>query len=641
MAASTIIKGVYVIERCKTDGGKEYFSITGYKESGERIRLREDTETEAKKLKSELEGKDEVFCAAREKGSKEITEKKRSLFTSDLITTQARVTDCEDALRLFPKAPDGTPDERWLVKSAVSFALECGYNPDLPHILVNDVLELHWPHLVWRSELPRDREEHLGKNTFGTRKYHRIIVAKMFGPISLTTLASPGFLERNLVGSSLSVGNQQKVASYVNGLMEWAMVDNTNPLGDKPSPAHSKYIEKYTPYFPPKGKESKEVAIMNLAEIQLNLDAAWNHSMTHGGSRAAREIMLIFCFVRPSELDNPKFKLSESCKVAYVPDDSKTKWRHVKIPPNARIMLRSLKTMGLLTFEPASAQTRARWRGQMGYHLCDSAIRGYVAKLHKSNKNITVMEATKIFRDLFPLLPELGRWVPDKPRHTGGSFFLTACGDIGVTARQMGNSPKVVDIHYSGKVEMQDVPKFYQVLPSVLAGVHDASQIAMPSWFKIQDSDEDKAEELNVCDGEKAILDHVEKVDAEKVEARRQMLNRINRKCRAANKDKWNATNREKYANDETRRLKIRKVNHENYERKKEQYNATRRERYANDPVYREQLLSQKREIAKNGQTIKANAENPSSQTVNAEPLIPPTVQVGGSTQQSLKNKSA
>jgi hypothetical protein len=303
MAASKIVKGVYKIERCKTDDGRDYFAITGYMESGERIRLREDTETEAKKLVDNLQKADVVFRAAREAGSKDITEKKRSLFTSDLITTQARVTDCENALRLFPNAPDGTPDPRWSLELATRLALDFGYNPDLPLILVNDALELHWPHLEWRSKLPRDREEHLAKNTFGTRKYLRSLVSKMFGEISLIKLASPGYLKRSLAGSSLSVGRQQQVASYVNGVMGWAMVDNTTPLGENAAPAHPKYIELYTPYFPPKGKGTKEVAIMSLAEVQLNLDCAWNHSMQYGGPRAAREVLLTFCFLRPSELD--------------------------------------------------------------------------------------------------------------------------------------------------------------------------------------------------------------------------------------------------------------------------------------------------------------------------------------------------
>lgn len=600
MAASTVIKGVYTIERNSTANGREFFQITGYTESGRRIRLREDTETEAKKLVETLQDEDKIFRAARDAGSKEITEKKRSLFTSDLITNQERVTDCENALRLFPKAPDGTPDPRWSVESAVRLAVELGYDPDLPHILVDDALDLYMPHLEWRSKLPKDREENIAKSTLGTRKYHRDLVSALFGGISLIKLASPGHLKTSLVGSSLSVGNQQKVASVVNGLMAWAMVDNSTQLGDKPAPAHRKYIAIYTPYFPPNGKGRKEVLLMNLTEAQLSLDAAWKHTMEYGGSRAAQEVMLTFCFLRPSEVDNPKFYVSENCKVAHVPDDSKTGWRKVKIPPNARIMLLALKAKGLLTFERVSEQTRARWRGQMGYHYSDSGMRGYVAKLlGKSYKNTSAAEARKIFRERHPFRPELGRWVKDKRRHTGTSYFLTACDDIGMTARQAGNSPKVVERHYSGQVDMKDVPTFYQMLATELYGAYDATKIAMPSWFKIQDSEEAQAEEMNVSEGVEAIARDVEKQDAEKVEARRQMLNRINAKSRATHKDKWNGTRRDKYATDEVRRHRISEAKKAGYALNKEKINAARRAAYANDPAHRERRLSENRKSTK------------------------------------------
>lgn len=81
-------------------------------ECGTRIRRRWDTEEDAKVLKQDLEVKDVAFNKARQHGGAAVTNHKRSVFVSDLITTQARVVDCEDALRLFPTTPEGIPCRR-------------------------------------------------------------------------------------------------------------------------------------------------------------------------------------------------------------------------------------------------------------------------------------------------------------------------------------------------------------------------------------------------------------------------------------------------------------------------------------------------------------------------------------------------
>jgi hypothetical protein len=597
MAASEAVKGVYTIRRDKTPNGRDFFHIEGWAEDGTRVRKRRNTETEAKRLKTQYEEKDEKFRKARDEGSQVVTEKKRSLWSSDLIVNQARVNDCEEALRLFPKTIEGIPDPRFSVRDAVAYALRGGFNPVLPGVTLNQVLPEYWKHIEWRASLPKTNEQRLGKLTKGKYPYYRRLTQRMFGEMQLSCLAANGNLKKLLEASSETINNQQKIASFVNGLMAWAMVNNCDPVGENPAPAHPQYIDAYTPYFPRNDDPKVQVEVMSLPEVQTQIDSAWNITMKYGGPRAAKMIVLIFCALRPSEVDHPDFSVDEYCQVARVPDDTKTGWRFVPISPNAQIMLKVLKERGLLRFGKESYVALAMWRGKLGYHASDTLMRSWLAKqLRKPYKEIHVAEARRLFRERYPFRPEFGRNVPDKPRHTGGSYHLTAGQSIEATATFMGNSSKVVKGHYWGKVHIQDVPRFYRIIPGALEKEYDASTIPMPFWFNVQHAEDAKVERERVEAAAAELGEHLTEQAAARAEERRQMLNRINRKCREKRGHIWNAKKREAYAEDPGRRERIQRQNRDKYPLHKDEWNAKRRERYATDAQHREKRLQENRE---------------------------------------------
>ena len=602
MAASEAIKGVYEIWRDKSSKkGKQFFHIEGWKEDGARVRKRRDTEEEAKVFKKECEDEDKIFQDARLVGSIVVTKGNRSVWSSDLITSQARVFDCEEALRLFPKSADGTPDMRFSVKDAVMAGLQVGgYNPVLPTVTVTGVLPVYMRHIAWRAKLPKTNQQHLGTGIMKNYPYFRRSTEKMFGEMLLSQLAADGILKKSLNASSLSINPQQKIASFVNGLMEWAMIDNTTPIGENPAPAHPRYIGAYTTYFP-RYKKKTENAVMSVTEVQVQVDSAWDLSMKYRGPRAARTTVLIFCSLRPSEVDHPDFSISEDCKVARVPDDTKTGWRFVAIPPNAQIMLRVLKEQGLLIFTKESATTLGKWRGQLGYHVSDTQMRGWLAKqLRIPYKEVKLEYAKRLFREKYPYRPEFGRNVADKSRHTGGSFYLTACQNIEATATYMGNSAKTVKRYYWGKVQMDQVALFYRIIPKALKMAHDPAKIDLPYWFDLQHAEAAKAEAVKVEQAAAELTAHLSTQQAARAEARRQMLNGINRRCRARRGAQWEAKRRENYAKDEVLRETIKQRNRDGHALHKDERNAGRRERYANDSEYRQKILQQQSKAQRN-----------------------------------------
>lgn len=61
---------------------------------------------------------------------------------------------------------------------------------------------------------------------------------------------------------------------------------------------------------------------------------------------------------------------------------------------------------------------------------------------------------------------KLETWTEDITRHTFGSYLLADCGDMGVTATQMGNSPAIVAKHYNSLVKPKDAERFWGIRPS-------------------------------------------------------------------------------------------------------------------------------------------------------------------------------
>lgn len=614
MAASKIVKGVYSITCKKTPTGRVYYLVSGYTEAGERLRRRKDNEVEAKEFKGTLEVEDSKVRLARAHAGATAASNNRCVWSSDIITDQTRVADCEDALRLFPKGTDGLPSREYSVKAAVKHALQFGYNPVLPSVTMADVSPLYVKHLAWRGRLAKDNPNFLSEIYLGTMRYYRRLTEGLCGGIPLSVLAAPGKLESLLNQSSLTYCNQQKVASYMNGLMEWAVVDNTQSIEGGP-PAHPKYLATFQPYYPPQSRERKDIAIMSLEEIQTRLDSAWDLTMRYGSSRAPREIVRIFCALRPSEVDNPDFSVSEDLTTAKVPDDSKTGWRCVPIPPNARIMLRVLKQKGLLSFRKESLQTLGIWHGQLGYYAGTSRMRSHLSRvLRRPYSDISKEEAEQIFRGKYPFRPEFGNYVPDKARHTGGSYHVSACQDIAKTAIFMGNTEKVVEDNYWGKVDIRDVPRFYgmivtQMRPSI------SDKIDMPFWFEVQHAEEAAAEDAKVDKTSVEALAHIESSEATQAERRRTRLLEINRNSRLRHKDKWNATRREKYGQDEGVREGVKARNRAAHARHKEERNEARRTRYATDEEYRQKLLATNRRSGKNnddrnGESVERIAES-------------------------------
>jgi hypothetical protein len=591
------MKGIYNVGEETTPTGQESYHISGYTEAGVRIRQRLWRLEEVKKEIDDLREKDKIYLKAQASGASVLKENKRVVWSSEIIITESRKNDCEAALRLFPKDESGMPKKEYLLEKAVDRGLKAGYNPILPEITFSAVQSFYTEHIKWRLALPKDHDQRITKIYADMLPYYCRLSEGIFGGMYLSEMAIDGVVESGITNSGLTVDNSQKVASYVNQLMAWAMINNSEPRGQNPPPAHVKYIESYTTFYP-KSKKRGRVVVMSVPEVQARIDSAWDLTIRERNSRAAREILLIFAALRPSELDHPEFRLDENCRMARVPDDSKTGWRDVLISPNAQIMLRALKSDGLLMFDRPSYQTLGIWHGQIGYYLGFSRMRSHVASVLKRRyKDVTSEEAEKWFRERYPLRPEFGENVTDKPRHTGASNHVTACQDVGITCNFIGDTNvKTVKKHYWGRIDIEYVPAFYQVLATALHGAHPPEKIDMPYWFKAQHAEHFKAERAKVQSATDAVVIHMKREGDDRAKAQKERVRARLRKSHERNKEGRNERRRALYQNNSERRELVKTRNRQSHAAHADERNAKRREAYASDELVRQQRLQANRE---------------------------------------------
>jgi len=480
-----IVPGVYSITLDRTGGGKRIYLITGWTEDLERVRLRKDTEEEAKAVVKGLEDKDHLLRAARAQNAKPIEEDK-SVFSSKLITTKARLTDIEAALQLLPVDKEtGLPDPKWSLKDIVAIALRRGiYNPNYPIVKVAEVAPTYTQYYEWRNKLDSKDPNYVAKTTLKAF-YPRINrLVKLFGTLNLQELAAEGELKNRIQNSGLKPSVADKMASTFNGMAFWATEANLDPKGEKPAPAHPRYLADYKPWSCP--YTNKGIPdVYTGEECQALLDRAWNETVTptrhRAVSRAATVIVRIWCALRPSETDNPDFYLSDDCSIAYVPENTKTGFRMVEVPPCAQIQLLVLKALGLLSFEKTSHQVWALFRGKVGFPVNSGSMRGaYSREIGLPYKQVTAVDAELWFRAKWPL--RFPKRKQDTARHTGGTAHANACQDLKRTAFYMGNSLDVLE-HYLGKFPLAELPHFYQTVATPLKALIDCEKIPLPVWF--------------------------------------------------------------------------------------------------------------------------------------------------------------
>lgn len=502
------ICGVYSVTPVTTKGGQRTYFISGWTEDDRRIRVYEQDQNTAKTCVKELQDQDEQIREARRNGTKAVVRESFS-FSSRIITSQARLDDLEAALRLLPKGADGLPDPAYSVEKCVEKALRGGYSPSVPNATLKDVAPLHAAHLEWRGRRPTNDPAYIADAE--QFKYWNSRIVELFGSVKVETLAAPGQMESRLGHAGLTPSVKSGVASAMNRLLKWASAANLEPIGEDHAPLHPRYIESYTAWnF---GYRRQSVPdILSLPECQALLDEAWRtaerfmrplkrkykRKRKGVGCWAARQILLIWCALRPSEIGAPGFRLSDDCTMAYVPEEgTKTGWRNVPIPPNAQILLRILRDRELLFFRTPSPAAMALLRGRAGFpisrtHMCLAMVMG----TGRPYGDITCEEAEAWFRERWPLKFEV--YNQDDSRHTGGSYYATASQSIPATAMFMGNEPAEVERSYWGRVELSEVPDFYRMLPTVLRGTIDTAQIPMPFWFQSQRAEDRLKEQQTV-----------------------------------------------------------------------------------------------------------------------------------------------
>jgi hypothetical protein len=504
------IHGVYTITAKRTEGGQRTYLITGWTEDGERIRKREDTEDAAKAYIAALQKADETIRHARNNGSKPIVTEGYT-FTSQIITSKGRQDDIEAALRQFPRGADGLPDPRFLVNDCVALGMR-SYNPTLPVAKLNDISPLYCAHLEWRGKRPSNDKQFLA-DVKGAKYWHGRLL-RLCGNMKVAELAAAGELQSRIEQSGETPDVKAKITGNANAMLGWAALSNLEPNGKDPAPAHPRYIQTYTPWSCGCEREG-EPHVFSRAEYQALLDQAWlkvaqvlrrklnrmqRAKPKATRSHAARVILLIWCALRPSEIDAPGFRLEDDCTVAHVPPEhTKTGWRDVPIPPNAQGLLRILRDNGLLNFRRPSAGSMALLRAKAGFFVRPHLMRSYMSlATQRAYNSISNEEAEEWFRKQWPL--RFGVYEQDSPRHTGGSFYATASQSIAATAIFMGNQPREVEKSYWGRVEIKDTPDFYQALPTPFYQTMNVSKIPMPFWFRSQHAEQRRQEQQSVED---------------------------------------------------------------------------------------------------------------------------------------------
>lgn len=480
-----IVPGVYAITPAWTDGGKRIYLITGWTEGLGRVRLRKDTYEEAKEVVKGLEDKDRLTRAARAQNAKPI-EDDNFVFGSKLIATKARLADIEAALQQLPVDKEtGLPDPKWSLKDLVAIALRRGiYNPNYPLVTVAEVAPTYTKFYEWRNTLDTKDPNYVAKTTL--KAFYPTIrrLVKLFGTLNLQELAAEGELKNRIQNSGLQPSVADKIASTFNGMAFWATEANLDPQGENPAPAHSRYLADYKPWSCPyTNKGIPDVYTGD--EYQAILDRAWNETVAptrhRALSRAATVIVRIWCSLRPSETDNPDFYLNEDCSIAYVPENAKTGFRMVEVPPCAQIQLLVLKALDCLSFKKTSHQVWALFRGKVGFPVNSAAMRAaYSREIGVPFAQVTAVDAEKWFRSKWPL--RFPRRKPDTMRHTGGTAHANACQDLRRTAFYMGNSLDVLE-HYLGKFPLPMIPHFYQTVATPLKAFIDCEKIPLPPWF--------------------------------------------------------------------------------------------------------------------------------------------------------------
>lgn len=451
--------------------GKPFWEVKGTAVDGKRIRERFEQFEAAVARKKELEVHD---C---QPGNA------KHVLVSQVIRSKERLLDVERGYVLFPRNSEDKVDPRYTFTGAVGFALEMGWHPSPPgaNRLVSEVMPNYLEYLKARSNLKTSDANHIGEITLHNNKSVSKRIVKEMGALTIKQLADVGATNKLVLQKFKSVTVQRVILSLLNGLFEWC---------------ESEKLLTEAPHFvrPPLPKRQLP-KIMSSEAIQAWLDHSWATRWATAG------VLLLHCALRPSELFADGAGVSENLRIFSVPDErTKTGWRNVDIPPVAQVLLGILKKENRLDVSaPTSSGAAAIFRGKMGYALGRGNSRKWARSQREVKKHSSSLdECVNEFRKLYPM--KFGKWIPDLARHTGGSFHVAACGDPGRTADWMGNTLDVVKEHYRGRIDdMDDVVKFYQLVPTALKKIVDQTTIPLPFWFNRHSHEESQIEKRLVA----------------------------------------------------------------------------------------------------------------------------------------------
>lgn len=207
---------------------------------------------------------------------------------------------------------------------------------------------------------------------------------EIYGDIKLLKLMNPDYQRRVITKTIPTIEMARKVCSATSAFLGWLR--------------HNHQVISSRVYMP--GKPQKGMPqIMSLLMQQAYLDRGWDTEW------ACRVVKLLFLALRPTEASAPEGYLSEDCRSYHVPDDTKTGWRDVEVPPIAQILFGILKVEGRLEDKaPTSDSALTRFLAEVGFYCSRRTIaRRYLGgDLTDETPEGVIADCVKKFRVQFP-----------------------------------------------------------------------------------------------------------------------------------------------------------------------------------------------------------------------------------------------
>ena len=489
--------GVYTIEpndpkrHVTTRTGSIFWKISGKSLWGQRYRKRAQNWAAAIAYRDEWEKADKRYLETNSQVA----------VPSVIVSKELTEEVLAQATRAYHKLPklegSHTVDPRYTLDDGIQFALDSQWNPTLGSVKVKTLLPELLAHQEWRTKLDwreNGNDRYITKDTLLHHKRNIRYCGMIFGEESLSTINSKPRQQAILdARGDVSLGHKQYACAGLSLLLKW--LKDGGRLGQAAvSCVRITATAKAVP------------EVMSVIQQQEYLDAVWNTKM------AATGVARLFLGVRPwselkkSKSDSVTYGLSSDSRTFLVPIDGKTGWRPVRCPPIATLLFEELKKEGRLfkaidangnmLLDCAAPQTWTRLYARIGYRVGAGSLRDLITSAKA--RAMSDDELINYFRKFYPEKCA-HEFVKDYPRHTSISAFAEiSLGEIDKAATHFGNSRKIINKNYRGRMSLVASIVHYRLLPTALKGKYKAEDILLPNWCQVDPYELNEADRKEV-----------------------------------------------------------------------------------------------------------------------------------------------